>query len=184
MKTLTLILTLILALSHVAVAAQPPNIILILADDMGSGDLGCCVADPKILKTPHCDRVAKEGMRFTDASAPASICTPTRYAVLTGRYRWRTPRKFGTAGDTSPLMLHPKQLTTASLLESVGYSTACIGKWHLGQAGHRAVISPVNSPRGRVPSALITFTASPPDTMTHPAYMWKTNTSKACAPAR
>jgi len=131
MKT-TALLFLLLALGSSLSAAQPPNVIFILADDMGSGDLGCCGADPKILKTPHCDRLAREGMRFTDASAPASICTPTRYAALTGRYCWRTPRKFGTAGDTSPLMIHPQQLTTASLLKGFGYRTACIGKWHLG----------------------------------------------------
>jgi arylsulfatase A len=108
-----------------------PNIILILADDLGYGDLGCYNPDSKI-STPHLDRLASEGMRFTDAHAPASVCSPTRYALLTGRYAWRTRLQGGVLVPWDPPLIAPDRLTVATLLKRHGYATACVGKWHLG----------------------------------------------------
>jgi arylsulfatase A len=112
-------------------AARPPNIVFILADDLGYGDLGCYNKDSKI-PTPNLDRLAAQSMRFTDAHTPSSVCTPTRYGILTGRYCWRTSLKKGVLNGYSPLLIDPKRLTVASLLKRRGYVTAGIGKWHLG----------------------------------------------------
>jgi arylsulfatase A len=109
-----------------------PNIVIILADDLGYGSLSCYGADTNLVRTPHCDRLAREGIRFTDAYAPASICTPTRYALLTGRYCWRTSLQFGVLSYDAPLLVETNRLTVASLLKKRGYRTAAIGKWHLG----------------------------------------------------
>jgi arylsulfatase A-like enzyme len=119
-----------LALSA-ADAARPPNILYILADDLGYGDLGCYNPASKI-PTPHLDRLAREGTRFTDAHAPSSVCTPTRYALLTGRYAWRTHLQRGVLGPWDKPLISPERLTVAQLLKQHGYATACIGKWHLG----------------------------------------------------
>ena len=108
-----------------------PNIVVILADDLGYGDLGCYNKDSKI-PTPHLDRLAASGMRFTDAHSPSSVCSPTRYALLTGRYAWRTRLQRGVLGPWSPPLIAPDRLTIASLLKEQGYVTGCIGKWHLG----------------------------------------------------
>lgn len=113
-------------------AAPPrPNIVYILADDLGYGDVGCYNPDSKI-PTPHLDRLAAEGMRFTDAHAPASVCTPTRYALLTGRYCWRSRLKAQVLGPWGATLIEPGRLTVAALLQRHGYATAAIGKWHLG----------------------------------------------------
>src|SRR5262249_7359278 len=108
-----------------------PNIVIILADDLGYGDLGCYNKDSKI-PTPNLDRLAAQGMRFTDAHTPSSLCTPTRYGILTGRYCWRTSLKKGVLNGYSPMLIEPKRLTVASLLKQHGYVTAGICKWHLG----------------------------------------------------
>lgn len=108
-----------------------PNIIFILADDLGSGDLGAYNPESKV-KTPHMDRLAKEGMRFTDAHSPSSVCTPTRYATLTGRYAWRSRLKSGVLWGYSPMLIEEGRETIASMLKKKGYHTAGIGKWHLG----------------------------------------------------
>ena len=112
-------------------AQNRPNIIYILADDMGYGDMGCNNPDSKI-PTPNLDRLAAQGMRFTDAHAPSSVCTPSRYALLTGRYCWRTPLKNSVLWPFDPPLIEPDRLTVAGLLRQQGYRTACIGKWHLG----------------------------------------------------
>jgi arylsulfatase A len=111
--------------------SRQPNIVVILADDLGYGDLGCYNAGSKI-PTPHLDQLAASGMRFTDAHSPSSVCTPTRYALLTGRYAWRSRLQRGVMGPWSPPLIAPDQLTVASLLKQHGYATGCIGKWHLG----------------------------------------------------
>ncbi|MCP5535222.1 MAG: arylsulfatase [Akkermansiaceae bacterium] len=112
-------------------AAEKPNIVFILADDLGSGDLSCYNKDSKI-PTPHLDALAAEGMRFTDAHSNSSVCTPTRYGVLTGRYAWRSRLKRGVLNGFSPALIEEGRETVASLLKKQGYHTACIGKWHLG----------------------------------------------------
>jgi arylsulfatase A-like enzyme len=105
--------------------------VLIVADDLGYGDLGCYGATR--LKTPNLDRLARQGLRFTQAYAPSSTCTPSRYALLTGEYGWRQPpKKTSILDGDAPLCIEPGRLTLASLLQSAGYTTALIGKWHLG----------------------------------------------------
>ncbi len=101
-----------------------------MADDLGYGDLGCYGAT--LVKTPNCDRIAEEGIRFTDAHSPSSVCSPTRYGVLTGRYCWRTSLKEWVCRPNDPLLIDTDRMTIASLLKSVGYTTGCIGKWHIG----------------------------------------------------
>jgi arylsulfatase A-like enzyme len=102
-----------------------------LVDDLGYGDVGCFNPDGKI-PTPHIDRLAAQGMRFTDAHSGSSVCTPTRYGILTGRYAWRTRLQQTVLGGYSPPLIVPGRLTVAALLRAHGYDTACIGKWHLG----------------------------------------------------
>lgn len=112
--------------------AELPNIVYILADDLGYGDLGCYNENSRI-PTPRLDRLAGEGMRFTDAHSPSSVCTPTRYALLTGRYAWRTRLQRNVLGPWDKPLIEPERLTVGKLLQQHGYATACIGKWHLGQ---------------------------------------------------
>lgn len=112
-------------------AQRPSNIVFILADDMGAGDLGCYNPESKI-PTPHMDKLANQGMRFTDAHSPSSVCTPTRYGVLTGRYAWRSRLKSGVLWGYSTCLIEPGRETVASMLQQKGYATACFGKWHLG----------------------------------------------------
>ncbi|MBT3274466.1 MAG: arylsulfatase [Spirochaetales bacterium] len=112
-----------------------PNIIVILTDDLGYGDLGCYNPKSKI-PTPNLDRLAEEGVRFTDAHAPSSVCTPTRYAVLTGRYCWRTHLKKGVLRASAPPLIENDRITIGKMLQEHGYRTAAIGKWHLGQTWH------------------------------------------------
>lgn len=110
-------------------SADPPNVVVILADDLGYGDLGCYGGK---IKTPRIDRLAAEGVRFTDAHSGSSVCTPTRYGLLTGRYSWRSRLQSGVLGGLSPRLIEADRLTIAGWLQSHGYHTACIGKWHLG----------------------------------------------------
>jgi arylsulfatase A-like enzyme len=107
-------------------AAEPakPNIVIILADDLGYGDLSCYGATK--FKTPNIDRLAREGVRFTDAHSPASVCSPSRYGLLTGRSPWRLHRK------GNEYRLDQNRMNLASLLKTQGYRSAAIGKWHLG----------------------------------------------------
>ena len=112
-------------------AAQLPNIIFLMADDMGYGDLGCFNPDSKI-PTPNMDRLAAEGMRFTDAHSGSAVCTPTRYGVVTGRYCWRTELKSGVLSGYSKSLIDPNRMTVASMLGESGYHTGVVGKWHLG----------------------------------------------------
>ncbi len=115
-----------------AFASGTPNIVVILADDYGYGSAGCYGADGKLVRTPNIDRLAREGRRFTDANTTSSVCSPTRYSVLTGRYCWRTSLKFEVLSTFSPLHIEPGRLNMASLLKKHGYQTASVGKWHLG----------------------------------------------------
>ncbi len=116
--------------SNVALA-KSPNVVVILADDLGWGDAR--VYNPaSLIPTPNIDRLASDGMRFSDAHTPSSVCTPTRYGLLTGRYAWRTHLKKGVLYGESPALIEPGRSTIASMLKGRGYATAVIGKWHLG----------------------------------------------------
>ena len=123
----------ILLLSFISVvsADDKPNLIVILADDQGYGDVSCYNPDSKI-PTPNLDRLASEGMRFTDAHTSSGVCTPTRYSLLTGRYHWRSRLQNGVLGGFSRPLISEGRVTLASFLREQGYHTACIGKWHLG----------------------------------------------------
>ena len=113
---------------HAAAEARP-NVVLIFADDLGYGDLGCYGATK--VKTPHIDQLAAEGRRFTDAHSASAVCTPSRYALLTGEYAFRKDI-WGPAPTRSPLLIDPTRTTLARVLKRRGYATACFGKWHLG----------------------------------------------------
>ena len=110
---------------------ERPNILYILADDLGYGDVRCLNPHGKI-PTVNLDRLAAQGMVFTDAHSSSAVCTPTRYGILTGRYNWRSRLKQGVLGGMSPPLIEPGRLTVPAFLQQQGYRTACIGKWHLG----------------------------------------------------
>lgn len=112
-------------------AQQSPNIVYILADDLGYGDVSVYNPDGKI-STPHIDKLAAQGMRFTDAHSPSSVCTPTRYALMTGRYPWRSRLPVGVLRGYSRTLIENDRATVASLLKKHGYETGVVGKWHLG----------------------------------------------------
>ncbi len=138
------LLLVVLILSGSAVAMDRPNVVLFMADDMGMGDTSAYQdftgnADDVQLATPSMERLARMGVRFTDAHTPASRCTPTRYGLLTGRYPWRNRLKwwvlYGSQGDP---MIEPKRPTLATLFRDAGYGTAIVGKWHVGLRYRRA----------------------------------------------
>ena len=133
-KTILFGSTLLLGLSmnsHANGKPKQPNIIFILADDMGYGDVSYLDAKSKI-KTENLDRMAREGVVFTDAHSSSSVSTPTRYGILTGRYNWRSTMKQGVLNGYSKALIAPGRETMASMLRKQGYTTAGIGKWHLG----------------------------------------------------
>ncbi|NLF06957.1 MAG: arylsulfatase [Pirellulaceae bacterium] len=117
--------------SALATEKNKPNIVFILADDLGYGDVGCYNPDSKI-PTPCLDRLASQGVRFTDAHDPSAVCTPTRYSILTGRYCWRSRLKRGVLEPFALPLIEQGRLTVPELLKSQGYVTAAFGKWHLG----------------------------------------------------
>jgi arylsulfatase A-like enzyme len=125
------LLLLLLALSA-SLYAAPPNIVYILADDLGYGDVHALNPERGKIATPHLDRLAGQGMTFTDAHSGSSVCTPTRYGLLTGRYAWRSRLQSGVLGDYVEPLIAADRLTVPGLLKQHGYHTAIIGKWHLG----------------------------------------------------
>ena len=119
------------ALSSVTATEKKPNIIFILADDLGIGDVSTYNPGGKI-RTSHLDQMASEGVCFTDAHSSSSVSTPTRYGILTGRYNWRSTLKEGVLFGYDKPFIKPDRSTIATVLKRGGYTTACIGKWHLG----------------------------------------------------
>lgn len=111
--------------------SQQPNIVFIFADDMGYGDVSALNENSK-LNTVNIDRIANEGVIFTDAHSSSSVSTPSRYSLLTGRYNWRSDMKYGVLGGYSKSLIRQDRRTIANVLRDKGYTTACIGKWHLG----------------------------------------------------
>ncbi len=128
-----LILLAPLAALHAADAPRKPNIVYILADDLGYGDVQCLNPQRGKIKTPQLDQLAAQGMTFTDAHSGSSVCTPTRYGLLTGRYAWRTRLQSGVLdGSDDPPLIAAGRLTVPAYLQQHGYATAALGKWHLG----------------------------------------------------
>ena len=130
---------------------QTPNLVYILADDMGVGDVSC-LDERCAWHTPRLDQLAAEGMRFTDAHSSSAVCTPSRYSILTGRYAWRSWLTRVTVG-TSGGLLDDHQPTIASMLQQAGYRTSCVGKWHMGwewacKKGHEMPIRDPNAIAG------------------------------------
>ena len=128
---LTLIVTCCLTAAVAASEPENPNIVFVMCDDLGYGDIHCLNPERGKIPTPGVDRLAKEGMIFTDAHSGSSVCTPTRYGLLTGRYSWRTRLQRGVVQGFKPCLISPDRPTVASFLKSQGYHTAIIGKWHL-----------------------------------------------------
>lgn len=110
---------------------ENPNIVFIFADDLGYGDLSCQNPNSKI-QTPNLDKLASQGVRFTDAHTSSAVCSPSRYSVLTGRYNWRSQLKSGVLNGYSSHLIESGRKTVASLLKQHGYRTGGVGKWHLG----------------------------------------------------
>ena len=136
-RSLTLCFAALLLLLTALCSAEPgklrskPNIIIILADDLGAGDLSCAGATK--IKTPNIDRLAADGVRFTQGYAPSATCTPSRFSLLTGEYAWRQSAKKNTILDgDAPLCIEPGRLTLPAMLRQAGYQTGIVGKWHLG----------------------------------------------------
>jgi len=131
---LMILLCLSLMGSHPVHGAAPdkPNIVFIFMDDMGYGDVKVLNPERCKIPTPHMDGMAKAGMIFTDAHTSSSVCTPSRYSLMTGRYNWRTRKQAGVIYGFDNPLIPPSRMTVASLLKEQGYETAMIGKWHLG----------------------------------------------------
>ena len=138
----TQVLAVVLALAGGAVRGgepqPPPNIVFILAEDLGYGDVRCLNPERGKIPTPNLDRLASQGMAFTEAHSSSAVCTPTRYGILTGRYNWRSRLQKGVLHGYSEALIAADRLTVPKLLKQHGYTTACIGKWHLGMGIPRA----------------------------------------------
>ena len=120
-----------IAISSPTADSTPPNILILFCDDLGYGDVQCLNPQRGKIPTPHLDRLASEGMTFTDAHTNSSVCTPTRYGLLTGRYCWRTRLQRGVVSGFKPNLISEDRPTIAQLLKEAGYHTGIIGKWHL-----------------------------------------------------
>ena len=125
-----LCLAAVVPLFHAA-AAEKPNIVYIICDDLGYGDLQCLAPATSKIPTPNADKLASQGMIFTDAHSGSSVCSPTRYGIMTGRYSWRTRLQRGVVTGFAPCLIAEDRPTVASFLKAQGYSTGIIGKWHL-----------------------------------------------------
>ncbi|MEO1844797.1 MAG: sulfatase-like hydrolase/transferase, partial [Akkermansiaceae bacterium] len=126
-----LILFACLVLASIATGAGRPNIIFLMCDDLGYGDIHCMAPKTGKIATPGADQLAKEGMIFYDAHSGSAVCTPTRYGLMTGRYSWRSKLQKGVVTGFAPCLIVKDRPTVASFLRKQGYHTAIVGKWHL-----------------------------------------------------
>ncbi|MEM1297452.1 MAG: sulfatase-like hydrolase/transferase, partial [Verrucomicrobiota bacterium] len=126
-----LFVSLLTALIGLGTAAERPNVVFIMCDDLGYGDIQCLAPETSKIATPHTDQLAAEGMIFTDAHSGSSVCTPTRYGLMTGRYSWRTRLQKGVVTGFAPCLIAEDRPTVGSFLKSQGYHTGLVGKWHL-----------------------------------------------------
>lgn len=158
-RAITRLVTLLLALlgflgtaaTQAGSSASRPNIVVIYADDLGYGDVQCYNIERGKIPTPHIDRLAAQGMRFTDGHSSSGVCSPSRYTLLTGRYHWRTRLQSGIVGVFGEPLIAPERMTIGTLAKQQGYRTACIGKWHLGwdwpvSKEQRPLLSPAKPP--------------------------------------
>lgn len=132
MKVPSLLLTILLCISGTVESAERPNVVLIYADDLGYGDVQCYNAERGKIATPNIDRLASEGMKFSDAHSSSGVCSPSRYTILTGRYHWRSRLQSGIVGLWGKPLITADRLTIGSFAKQQGYDTTAIGKWHLG----------------------------------------------------
>ena len=153
MKTILPALTtcLLFCVQTLAATADKPNILVILADDLGYGDVHCNNTERGKIPTPNIDRLAAQGMRFTDGHSSSGVCSPSRYTLLTGRYHWRTRLQRSIVGVFGEPLIAPDRMTIGTLAKQQGYRTACIGKWHLGwdwpvTKEERPLLSPLKQP--------------------------------------
>jgi len=146
-------------------AADHPNIVFILADDLGYGDVGC-YNDRSKVPTPNLDKLASQGMRFTDAHSPSTVCTPTRYSLLTGRMAFRTGMRGVFTGVGGPCMIEEGRLTLPQMLRNKGYATAMFGKWHVGMTFFNKEGQPLNE-NGLDAVKQIDYSRPIPDAPTH-----------------
>ena len=153
MKTILPALTtcLLFCVQTLAATADKPNILVILADDLGYGDVHCNNPERGKIPTPNIDRLAAQGMRFTDGHSSSGVCSPSRYTLLTGRYHWRTRLQRSIVGVFGEPLIAPDRMTIGTLAKQQGYRTACIGKWHLGwdwpvTKEERPLLSPLKQP--------------------------------------
>ena len=142
-----------------------PHVLFILADDLGYGDVGCYNAESKV-PTPNLDRLAREGLRFTDAHSPATVCTPTRYSVLTGRMAFRTGYRGVFTGVGGPCLIEEGRLTLAQMFREKGYATAFFGKWHVGMTFFDAQGKPIHQ-NGREAVERVDYSRPIPDGPIH-----------------
>lgn len=147
-----------------------PHVVVVLADDLGAGDLGCYNPDSKTA-TPHLDRVAAAGMRFTDMHSPSAVCTPTRYGLLTGRYAWRTRLKRGVLFGYGTALIEPDRATLARSLAAAGYTTGGFGKWHLGLGSGDKAHYPDNLRPGPLEAGFERYFGIP-SSLDIPPYVW------------
>jgi len=164
--------------SATAANNELPNILLILADDLGYGDVSCYNPRSRI-PTPNIDRLARQGMRLTDAHSPSTVCTPTRYSLLTGRMAFRTGMRGVFTGAGGPCMIEQGRLTLPQMLREQGYATACIGKWHVGMTFHDKQGKPLNR-NGLEAVRQIDYSRSIPDAPIHRGFDYFFGT--ACCP--
>lgn len=157
-------------------AANRPNVVFIMMDDYGYGDAGFLNPESKI-KTPHLDALAARGMVFTDAHTAAGVCTPARYAALTGRFSFRSRLQARILGGYDPRLIEPDRLTMASMLKAQGYTTAVIGKWHLGMTFPRLPGRPEpaehRGPVGRTRTGSTTFSVFQARSTSRRTSTWK-----------
>lgn len=137
MRIITLV---VISLIAASAWAKKPNIVLIMADDFGIGNVNAYGASKEHLRTPNLNRLAEDGMMFTSANTPGSICSPTRYGLLTGRYAWRGPLPFGVVNVDDPMVIETDRKTMPKYFQELGYATAQVGKWHLGYSNRKPVV--------------------------------------------
>lgn len=164
-KFISLLLLLITSCLSVRGQGEMPNILFILADDLGYGDVGCYNPESKV-PTPHLDRMASQGMLFTDAHSPSTVCTPTRYSILTGRMAFRTGMRGVFTGAGGPCMIEEERLTLGGMLQQRGYETALFGKWHVGMTFFDKDGKPINE-NGLEAVRRIDYSRAMPDAPIH-----------------